>query len=96
MLGDQGTFYALFIYFFRYLIDFRRKKKSILANISRLEKYFGQELKESYPKEIATPPPRQLLVSIFFSNPFFFPFLFALPSELSPWNEAEDDGERKY
>ena len=26
MLGDQGTFYALFIYFFRYLIDFRRKK----------------------------------------------------------------------
>lgn len=50
MLGDQGTFYALFIYFFRYLIDFRRKKKSILANISRLEKYFGQELKESYPK----------------------------------------------
>ena len=26
MLGDQGTLYTLFIYFFRYLIDFRRKK----------------------------------------------------------------------
>ena len=45
MLGDQGTLYALFIYFFRDLIDCRRKE-SILANISRLEKYSGQELKE--------------------------------------------------
>ena len=29
MLGDQGTLYALFIYFFRYLIDFSRKKKQL-------------------------------------------------------------------
>lgn len=96
MLGDQGTLYALFIYFFRYLIDFSRKKKQLSQIYLDWKNTLDRSWKNSYSKQIIPPPPRQQLVSIFFSNPFFFPFLFALPNELSPWNEAEGDGERKH
>lgn len=76
MLGDQGTLYALFIYFFRDLIDCRRKE-SILANISRLEKYSGQELKEFLLKAnyyTSTTP----TVGVDFLFKSFFSFLFFL------------------
>lgn len=73
MLGDQGTLYALFI---RDLIDCRRKE-SILANISRLEKYSGQELKEFLLKAnyyTSTTP----TVGVDFLFKSFFSFLFCL------------------
>ena len=73
MLGDQGTLYALFIYFFRYLIDFRRKK-SILASISRLEKYSGQELKEFLLKANYSPSTTPTVGVDFLFKSFFLSF----------------------
>ena len=91
MLGDQGTLYALFIYFFRDLIDCRRKE-SILANISRLEKYSGQELKEFLLKANYYTSTTPTVGVDFLSNPFFLSFFVCF----TQWTEPMKRGGRRW
>ena len=48
--------------------------------------------KNSYSKQITTPPPRQQSVSIFFSNPFFLSFFVCF----TQWTEPMKRGGRRW